>query len=112
MWLTRREYTIVAGSNGNAFMRTPLCDGQLLNSVVTFFRRKPIQQKPESLHDVQDNSKMHDSSLLWGSSNRVARQDPRVLKENPERFIDSSLIKELDESGFIDKLTREYGLKK
>jgi len=34
------------------------------------------------------------------------------LKENPERFIDSSLIKELDESGFIDKLTREYGLKK
>ena len=42
----------------------------------------------------------------------VARQDPRVLKENPERFIDSSLIKELDESGFIDKLTREYGLKK
>ena len=42
----------------------------------------------------------------------MARQDPRVLKENPERFIDSSLIKELDESGFIDKLTREYGLKK
>ncbi len=42
----------------------------------------------------------------------VARQDPRVLKENPERFTDSSLIKELDESGFIDKLTREYGLKK
>ena len=42
----------------------------------------------------------------------VARQDPRVLKENPERFTDSSLVKELDESGFIDKLTREYGLKK
>lgn len=42
----------------------------------------------------------------------VARQDPKVLKENPERFTDSSLVKELDESGFIDKLTREYGLKK
>src|SRR3989304_2579604 len=42
----------------------------------------------------------------------VARQDPRVLKENPEHFTDSSLIKELDENGFIDKLTREYGLKK
>ncbi len=42
----------------------------------------------------------------------VARKDPKVLKENPERFADSSLIKELDESGFIDKLTREYGLKK
>ena len=42
----------------------------------------------------------------------VARKDPRVLKENPERFADSSLMRELDESGFIDKLTREYGLKK
>jgi len=42
----------------------------------------------------------------------VARKDPKVLKENPDRFADSSLIRELDESGFIDKLTREYGLKK
>ena len=42
----------------------------------------------------------------------VGRKDPRVLKENPERFADSSLVKELDDSGFIDKLTREYGLKK
>lgn len=41
----------------------------------------------------------------------VAKKDPNLLKENPERFIDSSFIKELDESGFIDKLTREYGLK-
>lgn len=42
----------------------------------------------------------------------VGRRDPKVLKENPERFADSSLIKELDESGFIDKLTRDYGLKR
>lgn len=42
----------------------------------------------------------------------VARKDPKVLKENPERFADSSLMKELDESGFIDKLTREYPLAK
>jgi len=41
----------------------------------------------------------------------VGRKDPRVLKESPERFADSSLIKELDESGFIDQLTREYKLK-
>jgi hypothetical protein len=40
-WVTRREYTLVAGSNGNAFMRAPLCDAQPPNSVVTFFRRKP-----------------------------------------------------------------------
>jgi hypothetical protein len=42
----------------------------------------------------------------------VGRKDPRVLKENPERFADSSLLKELDDSGFMDRLTREYGLKK
>jgi hypothetical protein len=42
----------------------------------------------------------------------VGKKDPRVLKENPERFSDPSLVKELDDSGFIDKLTREYGLKK
>jgi len=41
----------------------------------------------------------------------VAKREPRVLKENPARFADSSLVKELDESGFIDKLTRDYGLK-
>src|SRR5258706_1085447 len=41
----------------------------------------------------------------------VAKKDPRVLKENPDRFVDASLIKELDDSGFIDKLTKEYGLK-
>jgi NitT/TauT family transport system substrate-binding protein len=42
----------------------------------------------------------------------VGRKDPKVLKEPPERFADSSLVKELEESGFIDKLTKEYGLKK
>jgi NitT/TauT family transport system substrate-binding protein len=42
----------------------------------------------------------------------VGKKDPRVLKENPERFTDSSIMKELEDSGFIDKLTREYGLKK
>jgi NitT/TauT family transport system substrate-binding protein len=41
----------------------------------------------------------------------VGRKDPRVLKENPEHFADASLIKELDASGFIDKLTKEYGVK-
>lgn len=41
----------------------------------------------------------------------VGRKEPRVLKENPERFADSSVVKELDETGFIDKVSREYGLK-
>jgi NitT/TauT family transport system substrate-binding protein len=41
----------------------------------------------------------------------VGKKDPQVLKENPDRFTDPSLIKELDAAGFIDKLTKEYGLK-
>ncbi len=41
----------------------------------------------------------------------VGKKDPRVLKENPQRFMDDSLVKELDASGFIDKLTEEYKVK-
>jgi NitT/TauT family transport system substrate-binding protein len=41
----------------------------------------------------------------------VGKKDPKVLKENPERFVDTSIVKELDASGFIDKLTQEYKLK-
>ena len=38
----------------------------------------------------------------------VGKKDPKVLKENPERYADVSLVKELDGSGFIDKLSQEY----
>jgi NitT/TauT family transport system substrate-binding protein len=41
----------------------------------------------------------------------VGKKDPKVLKENPERFIDASLVKELDAGGFVDKLTQEYKVK-
>ena len=41
----------------------------------------------------------------------VGKKDPKVLKENPERFVDMSLVKEIDASGFIDKVTQEYKVK-
>jgi NitT/TauT family transport system substrate-binding protein len=41
----------------------------------------------------------------------VGKKDPKVLKENPDRFIDMSLVKELDNSSFIDKLSQEYKVK-
>jgi ABC-type nitrate/sulfonate/bicarbonate transport system substrate-binding protein len=41
----------------------------------------------------------------------VGKKHPEVLKENPDRFVDMSLVKELDSSGFIDKLTQEYRVK-
>ena len=41
----------------------------------------------------------------------VGKKDPRVLKENPERYADMSLVKEIDASGFIDKVAQEYKIK-
>jgi ABC-type nitrate/sulfonate/bicarbonate transport system substrate-binding protein len=41
----------------------------------------------------------------------VGKKDPKVLKEDPDRFADQSLVKELDASGFINKLTQEYKVK-
>jgi hypothetical protein len=41
----------------------------------------------------------------------VGKKDPKVLKENPERFTDMSLVKELDSSGFIDKISQERRVK-
>jgi ABC-type nitrate/sulfonate/bicarbonate transport system substrate-binding protein len=41
----------------------------------------------------------------------VGKKDPRVLKENPERYADMSLVKEIEASGFIDKLQQEYKVK-
>lgn len=41
----------------------------------------------------------------------VGKKNPKVLEENRDRFVDMSLVKELDASGFIDKLTQEYKVK-
>ena len=41
----------------------------------------------------------------------VGKKDPKVLKENPERFTDLSLVKEIESSGFIDKISQEYRVK-
>jgi ABC-type nitrate/sulfonate/bicarbonate transport system substrate-binding protein len=41
----------------------------------------------------------------------VGKKNPKVLKENPDRYADMTLVKEIDASGFIDKLTQEYKLK-
>ena len=41
----------------------------------------------------------------------VGKRDPKILKENPDRYVDMSFVKELDDSGFIDKLTKEYKVK-
>jgi NitT/TauT family transport system substrate-binding protein len=41
----------------------------------------------------------------------VGKKDPKVLKENPDRFADLSLVKDIESSGFIDKVSQEYRVK-
>lgn len=41
----------------------------------------------------------------------VGKKDPKVLKENPERYSDMSLVKEIESSGFIEKVMQEYKVK-
>ena len=41
----------------------------------------------------------------------VGKKDPKVLKENPERYADMSLVKEIESSGFIEKVMQEYRVK-
>jgi ABC-type nitrate/sulfonate/bicarbonate transport system substrate-binding protein len=41
----------------------------------------------------------------------VGKKDPKILKENPERYADMSLVKEIESSGFIDKVMQEYRVK-
>jgi NitT/TauT family transport system substrate-binding protein len=41
----------------------------------------------------------------------VGKKDPKVLKENPERYTDLSLVKELESTGFIEKVSQEYRVK-
>ncbi len=41
----------------------------------------------------------------------VGKKDPKVLKENPDRYTDLSLVKELESNGFIDKIAQEYKVK-
>jgi len=41
----------------------------------------------------------------------VGKKNPKVLKESPDQYADMSLVKEIESSGFIDKLSREYNVK-
>src|ERR1043166_1585818 len=41
----------------------------------------------------------------------VAKTDPSVLKANPERFVDHSILRELESTGFINRIVAQYCLK-
>ena len=41
----------------------------------------------------------------------VAKKEPEVLKADRSRFVDNSIIKELEATGFLDRLSAQYGVK-
>jgi ABC-type nitrate/sulfonate/bicarbonate transport system substrate-binding protein len=41
----------------------------------------------------------------------VGKSDPNVLKADPSQFVDHSILKELESTGFIDRVIAQYGLK-
>ena len=41
----------------------------------------------------------------------VGKKNPKVLKEDPDRYADMSLVKDIESSGFIDKIIQEYKVK-
>jgi NitT/TauT family transport system substrate-binding protein len=41
----------------------------------------------------------------------VGKNDASVLKVNPERFVDHSILRELESTGFINRVAAQYGLK-
>ncbi len=41
----------------------------------------------------------------------VGKSNPNVLKADPLQFVDHSILKELETSGFVDRVAAQYGLK-
>jgi hypothetical protein len=41
----------------------------------------------------------------------VSKSEPKAVKANPAQFVDHSIIKELETTGFIDRMVTQYGLK-
>jgi hypothetical protein len=73
------------------YMRTD--DMEAVGATYEYFANKIVPKKPyPSLKGIK--------ALL----DLAAKDKPAVAKVSPERFVNVSLLKELDEKGFIDRL--------
>ena len=41
----------------------------------------------------------------------VSKSELKAVKANPAQFVDHSILKELETTGFIDRMVTQYGLK-
>lgn len=51
------------------------------------------------------------NEMLELSIQELGKTDPTISKMNPERFVDHSILKELESTGFINRVAAQYGLK-
>lgn len=68
---------------------------------------------------LEENFRAYDHSLRPYATDaeleipiqEVSKSEPKALKANPAQFVDHSILKELETTGFIDRVVAQYGLK-
>jgi ABC-type nitrate/sulfonate/bicarbonate transport system substrate-binding protein len=68
---------------------------------------------------LEENFRAYDHSLLPYATNamlelplqEVSKSEPRAKKAKPEQFVDHTILKELESTGFIENVVARYGLK-
>jgi NitT/TauT family transport system substrate-binding protein len=68
---------------------------------------------------LEENFRAYDHSLRPYATDaeleipiqEVSKSEPKAVKANPGQFVDHSILKELETTGFIDRVMAQYGLK-
>ena len=68
---------------------------------------------------LEENFRAYDHSLRPYATDaeleipiqEVSKSEPKAVKANPAQFVDHSILKELETTGFIDRMVTQYGLK-
>jgi NitT/TauT family transport system substrate-binding protein len=68
---------------------------------------------------LEENFRAYDHSLRPYATDaeleipiqEVSKSEPKAVKANPAQFVDHSILRELETTGFIDRVAAQYGLK-
>jgi NitT/TauT family transport system substrate-binding protein len=68
---------------------------------------------------LEENFRAYDHSLRPYATDaeleipiqEVSKSEPKAVKANPAQFVDHSILRELETTGFIDRVMAQYGLK-
>ena len=119
-FVSRRPYLIKSRADLVNFTKA-MIEGVALYKSNKEFAMKVLSKymKVQDRDVLEENFKEYDFPLKPYPSREyfelpiqeVGKKDPKVLKENPDRYADLSLVKELESTGFIDKVSQEYRVK-